>query len=45
MRSYERAVDELADEIVWLVRSIEHDLYDEDRAMASDVVSRDQTDG
>lgn len=46
IRAGARDTQELADEIVWFVKAIEHDLCCEERERLADgIVVRDQTDG
>lgn len=46
IRAGVRSTDDLIEEIVWVVRTVEHDLEDEEReALVDEVVSSDQTDG
>lgn len=46
IRSGARSTRELAEEIVWFVRAVEHDIADTDRdAIVDDVVRGDQIDG
>lgn len=46
IRSGARSTRDLAEEIVWFVRAIEHDIADTDRdAIVDDVVCGDQIDG
>jgi hypothetical protein len=46
IRSGARGTRELVDEIVWFVRTVEHDIEDEERdAIVDEGMTQDQTDG